>query len=195
VLRTLFHLLAGASLLLCVATFALWSRSNRQSDLIFLGDGHHCFCTLPGRIWIGISKNPDWIGGRYESGPVTDAHDSSGPFLGFARRTIPGGARYETIGFVYEHFSYPARPLPRDFLCIAVPLWFPTVLTAVVPLLWLNRRCAPRTPGICHVCGYDLRATPERCPECGTAVLSAATSRHDGNSSVVALSHLPIAGG
>ena len=53
----------------------------------------------------------------------------------------------------------------------SLPLWTFVVLFAVAPARRLvshySRSARREAKGLCLRCGYDLRATPDRCPECG----------------------------
>jgi hypothetical protein len=53
---------------------------------------------------------------------------------------------------------------------ITFPHWAAVAAFAVLPATRLYRRLRRQHPaGYCRRCGYDLRATPGRCPECGTS--------------------------
>jgi hypothetical protein len=53
---------------------------------------------------------------------------------------------------------------------LTVPYWLMVAATAASPVTFLisrRRRRRAQLAGLCLWCGYDLRATPDRCPECG----------------------------
>ena len=93
----------------------------------------------------------------------------------------PDGHRYhvraDPEGVVAFRFGQNLFGLPR----IVVPYWVLFIATALIPgarlvRLTRERRCSGRlSRGLCPSCGYDLRATPERGPECGATTAAAGT--------------------
>jgi hypothetical protein len=170
--RKLFTLAAGVSAVLCVGVVVLFARSYRggsaQPDRI------------DGRYSAGTYEVASYYGGvRWKSVPDAPAR-SSVP----APPNTPSGEFSTTRvfdpfpGVVWaEHWitrNVGGNP-PATWVARRdgrVDYWLPIVLTLLIPSMWLGnwswrwrRRHAP--VGICPSCGYDLRATPGRCPECG----------------------------
>jgi hypothetical protein len=58
----------------------------------------------------------------------------------------------------------------RNLRLFVFPYWLPVLVCAVAPTLAACsalRRRRRHARGHCPACAYDLRATPDRCPECG----------------------------
>jgi hypothetical protein len=75
-------------------------------------------------------------------------------------------AATEFAGFAVRRLGYPLHSMQVD-----VPLWAPVAAAALLPLGWTVtavRRRRQVNAGRCKTCRYDLRATPGRCPECGS---------------------------
>jgi hypothetical protein len=54
---------------------------------------------------------------------------------------------------------------------VSIPWFYPLLVLAPVATAWIvsvARRMRRHRGDHCRACGYDMRATPDRCPECGS---------------------------
>jgi len=126
-------LAVAMSLVLCVATAALWVRSYqhlpRNLELRYQAANEN-------RLLCSISSSQGNLGLFWIRWPDHDSPLRSND-----------GARH-------DHY-------------VGVPYWLLLLLFAVAPSIRVARGWRRPLKGVCGTCGYDLRATPDRCPECG----------------------------
>lgn len=103
---------------------------------------------------------------------------SGGGSIGIYTQVTPGGPLPWTI--TSRSVSMRMVLAGGTFECAIseceIPLWWFIALGLAIaaPALWLGRRSRQwRLSGHCPGCGYDLRESPDRCPECGRLALVA----------------------
>ncbi len=162
-LRRLFNFAAAVSVVLCVASVIFWVRSYTWKE----GFSFH----IKGVDCTTFSR----FGGAallLTSGSADSAHFQ---LLRGVQSRIGGNAvdypEYSAAGFGFLEIGVrndPTAPRTRVFI---IPFWFLTCVAAILPALsgWslVRRHRSIVMQGLCKNCGYDLRATPDRCPECG----------------------------
>jgi hypothetical protein len=155
----LFTLLSALSLVLCVGTCVMWARSYYTKRDGFTGPANSYQLTSDrgGMRWESTLDHPPMrVSGGVNNFSATRVHQ------------IPG-VMWAEHGIMHSAGGKP----PETWIERRngrVDYWLPTVLLLIAPLAWLwllRRRLAKPRSGICSACGYDLRATPDRCPECG----------------------------
>jgi hypothetical protein len=132
-------------------------------------------------MWRG-KESSEWWRARSGTGPMTVTGQTvavAGPTTFYASEIDVDMGAWEWHGVRWRAGAASARPSTISSGVMSTPLvpyrwlsvpWY-FLLGVLMPpsvawLIWLRRARRTRV-GCCAICGYDLRATPERCPECG----------------------------
>ena len=171
--RTLLTLGAAVSLLLCLTIVLLWVRSYsrvtfaaryarpREGDPVFANQIE----LRTGRVLL-----------------IHDVWERGGPAkCEYVFHDFPAGEYPDDWGVEpqYLGFGWVSRPMPPDMetshiSALSVPCWPLFTCAALLTAYLMRRRLVSSwIPGRCRTCGYDLRATQSRCPECGTRAIGA----------------------
>ena len=195
--RILLNAATLVSLVLCVVTAVLWVRGyfvldNLYRQAWFDEDGKSYWIQdemSSGRGGVGMNRivqsfPPTISSGRttrqvyearYGAGTVHRAKPPAYPQFHVGVGDVPVWGGFKRGGFARP--DVPGRRLPRTYAWqLVVPYWAVVPPLAALPVTWLVRRHHHRRrvrAGLCPACGYDLRATPDRCPECGTVPTAA----------------------
>jgi len=158
------------SALLFVATCVLWVQSNSVKSYVsheFRGINYG-ISARDGKvfIWKGVVYDPQ---GRQVSQPTR--WSATGPEFEYVKFTPVAPNPFGGIRSAPQHYDFDSTGNLYLISVVAAPFWMIAIglllLPALVAFRFAYRRWKPKN-GCCTTCGYDLRATPDRCPECGT---------------------------
>jgi len=188
-LRILLSAATALSVLIGVAAAVLWPRSYSHEDEIqydrvsvweargekIVSETQAYLSPRAGAVSVYVAREPAhsiWDGPNSGSLRLALVHgsDCSGA-VALERFGIMYAPPASRLGFVYDSTPY----LLGEWRAYRIPYWALVAAACVLPALQLVaavRRRRRRRSGRCLVCGYDLRATPERCPECGTVAVA-----------------------
>jgi hypothetical protein len=167
--RILLNAATVGSLVLFVAACVLWVRSygtiegyqvvtsGRLAGASYVRHVYGVRSTT-GTIYLGVSR---------ERGSVAPTETVAGRAVRDYYR-LADESNVETFWKRRLGFDRVRRPNGVESWILAVPYPVLAVTTAIPVLLRVLRPWHRQRPGLCPACGYDLRATPRRCPECGT---------------------------
>jgi hypothetical protein len=89
------------------------------------------------------------------------------------RRSGDWNTGLHTAVFDYRRTTFTGSQYPGSTIQMQIPYWLMLVLLGAPPAYLARRRRRKKLREkmrMCPTCGYDLRASPVQCPECGTTL-------------------------